>query len=374
MVKTLRNILFLAISISAVSCRKLYTPDISAAASGYLVVDGMINLTDSTFVMLSRTVNLSSTSTSNPELKAVVTIESGKGGTYPLTEKGKGVYAAAPLNLSSSDTYRLRIVTAAHSTYTSDFVAAKVTPPIDSLITRVQDDGVHLSINAHDATNNTQYYRWDTAETWTFDSYFQSFYYWDGMSFVYRTAQIHHCWGNFNSTASLLASTVMLSKDVVSDRPIDFIEASSEKLHERFSILIKQYALTKDAYDTKLKNNTEDLGEVFNAQPSSLTGNLHNVIDASEPVIGFISAGTISQTRIFIDNSALPAAYNVAYNTATPYTAITCPLFTPLPEFYNDLFNLKNPYNVPIQPGVGSWPLCVDCTLRGTNVQPAFWK
>jgi hypothetical protein len=165
------------------------------------------------------------------------------------------------------------------------------------------------------------------------------------------------------------------------------MSSTSEKIHLRYSILVKQYALTSDAFNyfTLLKKNTEQLGSIFDAQPSSLTGNIHCISDPAELAIGYVTAGQISQKRIFIDASSLPA-----YTPSTPYgqcTLDTLLYFRKLGGQYPIIqqevklllyTGVKDPIDkvgdYPSGGFTGAFPICVDCTLRGTNKKPAFWK
>ena len=403
MYRNFRNTFTVFFLIVMAACKTPYTPAPITATTNYLVVEGMINIADSTFIKLSRTVTISSASTVKAELKAIITIESNQGNSYPLTEVGNGNYAAPSYSLSANNQYRLRIKTSNGSVYTSDFLQAKITPPIDSITTQIKPDGVHIGVSAHDATNNTRYYRWDYAETWQFTSYFNSQWTTNGQGIVVipRTNDIYHCWGNEVSATILLNTTSQLSQDILINSPITYVASSSEKLSKRYSILIKQYALTKDGYDywTLLKKNTEQLGSIFDSQPSASIGNLHNVNNAAEPVIGFISVGTISQQRIFLDFTQLPTSYITDYLNNSPFNKYTCVLDTqavvlrdksgkvidfPERDYYilnyphNDEIAVAqvNAYNPKDSTGAhsGATPICVDCTLRGTNVKPVFWK
>ncbi|GAB3931582.1 hypothetical protein GCM10028827_28730 [Mucilaginibacter myungsuensis] len=249
-------------------------PDVSTSVKQILVVEGFINLTDSTKVKLSRTVDIQNKGTTAPELDATVTIENDKGVTFALPAKGNGVYAAQSYNLSAADRYRLRIVTKSGAAYLSDLVQAKVSPPIDSVGTRIQANGVYLNISTHDLTNATHYYRWEYYETWEFNTFLRSEYYYDGVTVLPRTFYVNHCWGNNVSPDIHLASTLALTNDVVDNKLLLFIDASSEKLTQRYSILVKQYPLTIDAYEyyEQLKAATEKLGTVFDPMPSSSFG------------------------------------------------------------------------------------------------------
>lgn len=85
-------------TIAITGCKKPYAPKIVASNANFLVVEGVINTgQDSTFIKLSRTVNVSAKITAKPELNATVVIENDMNATYPLQEKGNGVYAAPPL-------------------------------------------------------------------------------------------------------------------------------------------------------------------------------------------------------------------------------------------------------------------------------------
>jgi len=411
----IKYILYIITGIALTTCKTPYTPAPITAVNNYLVVEGLININDSTYINLSRTVGVMSASTVKPELKAIISIESNTGSSYPLKEVGNGVYSAPSYNLSAANQYRLMIKTSNCSTYASDFEQTKVTPPIDSLITDEEPDGIHFSINTHDPQNATRYYRWDYSEAWQFTSFFDShataqgaasspLYVGQAIAVVPRTNNIYNCWGGDASATILLNTTAGLSQDIIQNQPITLVAASSEKLSIRYSINIKEYALTQDAYTfwTLLKTNTEQLGSIFDAQPSASIGNIHNVNNPNEVVIGYMSACSVSQKRIYINYTDLPKSYISDYLDNTPYNKYTCVLDTEVvyvpptkingiigpayPEL--DYFINSYPYAVqipvdilvPFNPATlagsatGGQPTCVDCTLRGTNVKPAFWQ
>src|ERR1700744_1418031 len=103
------RIFYILLLFLSSTCKVPYAPAPIHAVNNFLVVEGIINISDSTYITLSRTVGLTAKTTVKPELKATVTIESNTGGSYPLKELGNGVYAVAPLNLNAANQYRLRI-------------------------------------------------------------------------------------------------------------------------------------------------------------------------------------------------------------------------------------------------------------------------
>ena len=364
--------------ILAMACRKVYDPPVVAANANYLVVEGIINTgSDSTIFNLSRTVNIKQKIVANPELNAAVSVESDNNRIYSLQAAGNGKYVSPGLNLDNTRTYRLRINTADGKAYLSDFLTPKVSPPIDSVGYTVESNGVQVYLNTHDPANATRYYLWQYNETWMFNSFFDSEFIISGDTVALRPAnqQIYYCFTSDSTSTIVLNSSAKLSQDVIYQTPITFLASTSEKIEDRYSILIKQYALTPDAYNyyQLLKTNTENLGSIFDAQPSQLPGNIHEVGNPAEPVIGYISAGTVSQKRIFIDSRNLPAWLPYTYydmiNCAADVMAINT-------QAEIDFYYLHNPpYYMPTTaPGAGAYPICVDCTLRGTKTVPSFWK
>ena len=389
----------LVLILSVMGCRKPYTPPASSTAGSYLVVEGVINAgADSTFIKLSQTVSLSDSVTANPVLHATLTVESDQNAIYPLTETSNGFYAAKGLNLDNTRKYRLRIQTNGDQ-YLSDFAPVVNAPAIDTITYHIQSNGVQLFASTHDPKNNTHYYRWSYNETWIFHSRYRSFFISNGDTVLSRdsTRQIYKCWSSDTSSTVILASSVKLSQDVISNIPITFVASTSEKFVDKYSILVKQYALTADAYNfwTNLKKNTEQLGSIFDAEPSQINGNIHDVTNPSKPVIGYISVGSVAAKRIFITTQQLPVWVPV-----TPYGG--CTIGPELLQYHipgtnlvvnqeDEYFNyLTKPWTgellIPVEDvraplpndillgHTGSTPFCVDCTLRGTTKQPSFWK
>lgn len=301
MKKAIKYTIYVLAALGVWACKVPYNPPAITAVNNYLVVEGLINITDSTYIKLSRTVNISSASTTKPELKAIVTIESNKGTSYALAELGNGTYAAPPLNLSNANQYRIRIKTANGEQYLSDFGDTKASPPIDSLTFKTSTN-LKIYVNTHDPNNATRYYRWDFTEAWEFHPSFNSQYISDGLHIILRTPaqQIWDCYTGDGSSNITLATTTQLSQDVVTQQLVNTVDSSAEKISVKYTILVKQYALTQDAYNywTLLKKNTEQLGSIFDSQPSASIGNIHNVNNPAEPVIGYISAGTVTSSRI----------------------------------------------------------------------------
>lgn len=374
-------------------CKKNYNPRIISGTNNYLVVESAINTgTDSTVIRLSRTVPASSLAKGTPETGAVISIVSDANVTYSVVETSPGYYKGAVINSISPAKYSLKIFTKDGKSYQSDFVTSKNSPPIDSVYFKVQGNGIGIYADTHDPTGNSKYYRWDFTETYVFNSAFYSGYYHSKIPFdtVYErplSDQIYRCWRSDTSSSILINSSARLTKDIIADNLVTSIASKSEKIGQRYSIEVNQYVLTPEAYNyyQQLKKNTEQLGSIFDPQPSELLGNIHCISNPSEVVIGYITAGTPSKMRIFIDTRQLPG-----WLSDNPYSG--CVMDTALyKRVLSDGLTVKEVAEyvytdaeipvAPIEPpGSGKiigWSesarTCVDCTLRGTNKKPLWW-
>jgi hypothetical protein len=367
-------------------------PEVLDTSANYLVVDGFINGNGRTRITLSRTTNTASTSAPPPETGARLTLADDAGARYNLTETSAGRYRSDSLLLSPARQYQLRLSTSAGTAYASDFVPLKVTPAIDNVTFRRDGSQVRLALSTHDATQQARYYRWGLVETWQFESAYNSLIQYDPVQkiIVARLVPIHTCWRTERPSTIRQSSTAQLSQDVLVDFPLAALDAHDERFKIRYSVLISQYAQTAAEFNyyELLRKNTETVGGVNDPLPTQLTGNVHRVDNAKEPVLGFVGAHTVQQKRLFISardlNFSSPWRFNTPYDNCTeskeyvpdqskppllpPYTRVfSVPTNTPIDYFY-DTSGLGG-----IAGYTGSSTTCVDCRVRGTLVRPTFW-
>jgi Domain of unknown function (DUF4249) len=361
-------------------CKQVYVPPAIKANNNYLVVDGIINIGPGsvTTINLNRTKNLTdSSSVGTPELHAQVTVVGASGVSFALQDTGNnGIYISPALSLDNSQQYRIAITTSDGRKYQSDLVSGKQTPPIDSISWQEPLD-LTFYVSTHDPSAKTRYYRWDFIETWQHDAPLQTP--WgvsNGIIFaVDSTNQKANCWTTLNSTAVIIDNTNALSQDLVDQYPIYTVGNGSEKLAIKYSILVRQYALTQDAYNywNLIKKTSQELGTLFDVQPTQLAGNIHCLTNPAEPVIGFMSASTVQQQRLFLYHTQL---HNWPVNSPGGGCDTTA-----IPVNPNDfrIYTYPDPYFAPyyfvmLGPLVLASKSCLDCTLYGgNNIRPPYW-
>jgi hypothetical protein len=377
----MKKINLLLIVVMAAGCREKYVSPATSPVTGYMVVEGFINISGPTTIRLTRTSKLADTTTIY-EKKAIVSIQSQSGSNYPLTETTNGIYTGNPV-LPTNTSYRLRIA-AAGKEYVSAYTSPKSTPAIDSVTWTRNADGVQISAHAKGNAGQEKYYHWKTEETWEYNVDYTTKYKWqlDQYKTVIGVVEIDpnapgyqppeiKCWKTENSNTILLTSTENLSDNVVHPSLVS-IPAGSVKLSILYSVNVKQYSVSKECYDflNTIKKNTEQLGSIFDAQPSESRGNITCTSVPNEIVIGYIETTQERQQRIFIKSTDVPVW---GYKT----------------DCITEIVDLSNsngkigPYDttliVPVNYVAGVSitvvkPFCIKCTKRGGTIQkPAFW-
>jgi hypothetical protein len=367
-----------------VGCLDPYSPTIIQQNLNILVVDGFLNATSKSIqVKLSRTLPIYTDTAYQVEKNATVVLEEENGPSQPLYETSDGTYVMQNLNLSYAKKYRLFIKTTTDE-YASEYITLNQSPSLDEVTWEATTDGVKIFVNAHDPTNQTRYYQWKFWETWQYTADYFSAYTYKNDSILYRNTDefTYVCYKTEPSNKLILKSTTQLSDDVVNDFQIHLVPKGSRKVATRYRILVQQRALDEDAYNylVQLQKTTETVGGLFDPLPSQVTGNMFNVHDASQPVIGYFMGGSVEEKMIFINRNELPAMLLIFDNDL-----VNCPIdtvaSTEVPSSFPNQQLLEGyPPNSNIEPYEHNFFLivpkhCTDCRLKdnGTTTRPDFW-
>jgi len=251
-------------------------------------------------------------------------------------------------------------------------------PAIDSITFVAGPEQLQINVNTHDPSGETRYYKWDCVETYEYKTdYFSGYILEEDGDIIVRTADqfIDRCWQTDVLHDVLVRSTASLTEDRVANFTIRTIPRDNIRISVKYSLLVKQQRLTEKAfrYWRDVKQTTENLGSLFDPLPAQVIGNLQCVSNPEEPVIGFFTAGTVSEKRIFIDRNDLPRFYS-RYE-------MTCLIDTVLNE---ELMFMTNPDGLLFPfydgPAIIGWATtstpCFDCRALagGTTTQPDFWE
>lgn len=363
------------------SCIETYDPPLDNRDVNYLVVDGFLNASNGTAnIALTRTLPVKSKEFIPAESGASVQIVDSNGEAHPLTETKPGLYSGGVTNVDAQTRYRLSIRTHDNREYSSDLIDIIESPAIDSISYWLDNNEVVFGINSHDPTGKAKYFRWKYIETYEYRSKYHSSFKFVGDEIKLRTEEefISTCWKSNPSTDILLGSTRHLSESVVSNNRLLSIPFDSVKLSIKYRLFVQQQSLTEDEYNywLNLRKSTENLGSLFDPLPSEVSGNIHSITNPDEKVIGYFSAGTVTETVRYIGRSEFPleATRNSGIN---PNCAIDTILTADIPNISHSTLLIDELFEMGII-SIGystSENLCIDCRIHGgIPSRPPFWE
>ncbi len=377
MLKRVKNSLFFFALVILSNCVERYQLPKSVDTQRYLVINSFLDPVQATCsVNLQWSQHLSETSAPLTESGAIVTLEDDKSNLYPIQGLGNGSYFSSSLAIDYSRKYRINISTSKDVKYQSDWVEPLITPAIDSVTWDSYYQQLRIKVSTHDPLNKTRFYQWSYDETWEYASAFNSFFEYQNGVLVRRQEDIHTCWKTESASEIFCASSAALDRDQISDFAINLIKDTSAKLYIRYSINVKQTALSPEAYNylTSLKKNSQGLGTPYDPLPSQVTGN-YSSLNSSAVALGFFMSGSVQQKRIFVANDRLPPELKHLPDYGS------CQEFI-VPNDQLGFYKNSKKYLPVVQYFVGddlqgyyfSTMECIDCRLAGgKNVKPSFW-
>lgn len=320
----------LAAAMLATACVYDYNPQIDGEG-GFMIVSGDIVLGEQFTISLSNSWSLVDTNDTSYErmrdlYSSKMHIEDSRGGRYEsINASGDGMMEegnVATFDMSGADLsleYRL-VIENPRGTYASGWETALPPGQIDSLSYRISDDRSTVSINVSShADGSDGLYRWTVSEDWEYHSDFYTdrffipaggYYYGErcdvDMIATYRNGDnLYFCWSKGVRPETMIASTDMLSENRVVDHQLYTLGCYDERVSVLYSAKVTQARLSREAYDYYMvqERNSSDVGGLFSPEPSELRGNVRNLDDPSEKVLGYVSVLQTVSERLFIDNA-----------------------------------------------------------------------
>jgi len=313
-----------------------------------------------------------------------VIINDDKYHSFIMTQSGEGKYTGRidPKYLFAGASFKVKIVTPEGTMLESDFDTMVECPVIDKLYYNIIEvSGVDLTvINQHmqfyvdiNAQNyKSRYFKWDVIETYEYHSEYPREWFYDG--------SVHHiippdssrmvCWLTEADKNIYTLSTENLVENKYIKFPLHYVSNHTPNLVYGYSILINQYALSEAAYSywDNMRINSADMGGLYEKQPLSITGNLHNLTDPDQEVLGFFTAALCSSQRLFFMNIE---GMKIDFpGFCFPWAPTRGGFLEINPgEYPAFLMGDTATYYMVVLPDE-----CVDCmTLGGTNIKPDFW-
>ena len=388
------------------SCIDLYKPNLKNYKS-HLVVEGVISNENASYnINLHRTTNVNGASSEKVN-DANVYITDGDGIKTILQNCDDGNYKtdSSAFRGIIGKKYTLNILTSDGEEYRSDECTLLPVASIDSTYYEkgeeisgnlgVSSTGLKIFLNTSLDSGASQYFRWTFNETWKFlipyPPTYKCLMVLDEETYLFEQIAVVKdiCWRENQSTEILINSLSSGLTNFINKQSIQFIDpVKSDRLTQQYSILIKQYSLSEKEFNfwKNLKKAGEAGEDIFGSQPYQVSGNIHNVNDASESVAGFFSVSALSQKRIYITARELDQLYLPHYKTdcreitkgPNDFPARNPPSFWEIynkimrPEDYTFIRPIFNPDKT-LRLLVYATKYCSLCEFNGITSRPDFW-
>ena len=335
-----------------------------------------------------------------------VFVEDELGNTVSYNETSTGIYQVEidESYFVLNRQYRLNVVTKEGETYQSDWEILTDCPPIDTLYAlnvneysyekRRNAEGIKFYTNINTDNNYSRYYRWTMSEDWEYfvPSAHIGMYHEDSI-YLYKEMvdSLQFCYKHGKINELYCASTAELTKNERFNIPLNHVFYFTGKLYSRYSLLLKQYSLTKEAYAfwLGLKTNNQPDVSLYQQQPNELVSNIKNVTNGSEKVFGYFWVATKTEKRFFYENpkkKPLPwissrCYQETFYSFQSPYlNSIDDSLGDPayFTDYYIDTEIIEIGQLIFYTFDTIIWATaedCANCKLEeGINTPPDFWK
>jgi len=368
------------------SCIDKYWPDLGSKYEQLLVVDGMISNQPGPY-----TIQLALSSNVNrPEFKPVsgyeVIIADDLNNEETLSEIEKGVYQTSPDGMQGAvgRSYKLIINSPDDDRYESEYELLRKPTEIEDVYPEIEFhtvsgydhnlSGFQFYIDTKKAENDTNYILWRMEDTYQYNANYRAKYVYDDflMEIFSPSDSLYTCWKTRKRKEIITAKTEDLIEPVLLKLPLNYVTTETRELSIRYSLLVKQYTLDYKAYDfwSSLLEIEDNVDWLYAKQPYQIKGNVTNISNNDEPVLGYFMAAGIDQQRIFVDR---PTGVDWHYlDSCNLY-----PIDRELLLINMNSWPLYFPavYNGPAQGPVWvDYQWCVDCRESGGElIPPAFW-
>ncbi len=370
------------LSVGLNSCVEKFWPEITRY-DNLLVVDGLLTNEDNPVIVKLAV----SSSINDNELIPL------SGGSLYITDEDQteiflaetepGTYQVLDSSYRAKigSDYKLHINLADGRNYESDICRLPPPSPIDSVYGVVQSFdiqnsirrlwGIQFYIDNHSVTGDTCYYQWRLSQTYKYRSSLNIDYTWEGHYIPYPNPDsLRTCWKTEQINQIYTYSTTHIDPPVINQFPLNFVNTKTRKLSIRYSLLVKQLSISKDAFDfwDALRQQNIEQGNLYSQQPIQITGNVHNMNNLEEDILGYFTVASITEKRIYV---VRPAVIPFYYSICDPYKDIVKDILWIAPEFW--------PIYITDDPDTGlaggAHKACFDCRLLGGTITPPdFWE
>ncbi|MFN8356800.1 MAG: DUF4249 domain-containing protein [Spirosomataceae bacterium] len=315
--------------LACTSCIEVYKGAYNFDQRIVTVEGNLTTLPEAQKITLKNSVSLHEFTYDEPITKAQVELLVNGTQKVTLAEQEKGVYyVPSTLKIEPGNTYQLRFTTPEGKHYESNSEPLMAVPSIKvayntfgSEVVEIRNAaglyvkfaGNQVYVDYDDPANVSNYYLWN----WTLwenqpicatcmQGYYQPTLNGCVKSLALPSNNLYdyycgsRCWEILNNSEIIVSSDALSNGKTVKGALVAQIPYYYQ---EGCLVEIRQSSVSKTAYQyfKLLQTQSQTTGTLADTPPASIAGNVHNVSDSQEPVVGYFYASDVTKVRHWVD-------------------------------------------------------------------------
>ena len=364
------------------SCVDEYWPDVDKYENLLVVEGGITNAPGPYSLKISKSLAIEG-SEYIPYSGCILKIFDDDGISETLVETEPGIYSTMPNGIQGQigKRYKLSVLTPQGKEYESSYEELIKPVLIDDVYAEVEyhsnpgfdypQVGYQFYVDAEETLNDTNFYLWNMEATFHYQSDFFIRWYYNGQVRDFHPIDsLYNCWYTYKTKDIFTFNPTSLVSSKIKRFPLNYVNTETKQLTVKYSLLVNQHAIDESAYQywNAIEEQNSDQGLLYSHQPYQIKGNMMNINDNNESVLGYFMVSGVDTRRIFVDGLDAPFYYTRCSINDGNYLA------------YRQLY-WADPYLYPIYivlyeenravPGQS----CADCRQDGgTIIKPEFWE
>ncbi len=209
------------------------------------------------------------------------------------------------------------------------------------------------------------------------------------------------CWRTNALNENYIHSTKYTDDVNISNYPLNLVPFKDIRVRVKYSLLVKQHTLSEETFKfikAIEDQNSNDETDLYTKQPYQIRGNIHNINDADETILGIFYASSITEKRLFTPPDVNPkhkilyaldycqGIPSVDYEEGVPENNTQEYLDQSLDRpsrwtiYMGEAYIFEGEVDKNIPENYKTWNVaysrkCVDCREKGgVMVKPDFWE
>lgn len=364
------------------SCIDEYWPDVDKYENLLVVEGGITNAPGPYTIKISKSLALEN-SGYIPYSGCILKISDEDGSSETLVELETGIYStiANGIHGQIGNRYKLSIITPKGKEYESSYEELIKPVLIDDVYAEIEyhsnpgfdypQVGYQFYVDAAETLNDTSFYLWNMEATFHYQSDYFIRWYWNGrLREFHPIDSLYNCWYTYKNNEIYTYNSTSLVTNKLERFPLNFVNTETKQLTVKYSLLVNQHTIGKSAYQywNAIEEQNSEQGSLYSHQPYQIRGNMMNINDNNESVLGYFMVSGVDIRRVFVDRIDAPFYFTRCSINDGHYDAYGQLYWAD--EYLYPIYVILYDDNRAV-PGHD----CADCRINGgTIVKPDFWE